>query len=79
MSKQMRAFPTGDNRHPEPTDGITLRDWFAGMALDAVLTNTENILPRGERRPRDEHDAAWMAYAIANAMIKARGENNEQS
>lgn len=49
--------------------GMSLRDWFAGMALAGM----------GERQPFAYHDAnvpmakAQYAYAMADAMLEARG------
>lgn len=50
--------------------GMSLRDWFAGMALQGYLAmhaDTETDAPKPER-------AAKSAYAIADAMLKAREE-----
>ena len=65
----MKAFPTlKDNGHITTQDGMDLRDWFAGMALQS-LTN-------------DIFDPEWsifeqadMAYAIADAMMEARKDD----
>lgn len=46
---------------------IDLRDWFAGMAMQALLPDVSN--------PPDEHwkyGVALDAYAMADAMLKAR-------
>jgi len=53
---------------PIPADaecsGMTLRDWFAGLALQALLAN-----------PGDgEFDIATVAYEHADAMLEARDE-----
>ena len=45
-----------------PTDGMTLRDWFAGQALTAVTMKCE-IRPK---------DLARISYEIADAMLEAR-------
>lgn len=43
--------------------GMSLRDWFAGMALQGLLANMNNAL----------HDSwARDAYNMADAMLKAR-------
>lgn len=47
--------------------GMTLRDWFAGMAMQALLPDVSN--------PPDEHwkyGVALDAYAMADTMLKAR-------
>lgn len=46
----------------EPT-GMSLRDWFAGMALPAIIN-------RGKHHSFDE--AVASAYEYANTMIKER-------
>ncbi len=43
--------------------GMTLRDWFAGMALQAMLSDWVF----GENEPQ-----AQVAYKMADAMIEAR-------
>jgi hypothetical protein len=47
-------------------EGMTLRDYFAAKAMQSILDQ------------KDAHDgrecdsAAWMAYRMADAMLKAR-------
>ena len=53
-AEQMRAY------------GMSLRDYFAGLALQGFLANKANPL-----RFNASDDAAW-AYAIADAMLAAR-------
>lgn len=62
------AFPTKGWKHPTsppgdilPESDMSLRDWFAGMAIAGILICSEN----------DEKLAAW-AYNLANAMIAER-------
>lgn len=43
---------------------MTLRDWFAGMALQGMLA--------GKVPPMDHYDAAGDSYAIADEMIEQR-------
>lgn len=31
------AFPTANPHHPQPSDGMSLRAWFAGQALAGML------------------------------------------
>jgi hypothetical protein len=58
------AFPTGD-QHNDP--GMTLRDWFAGMALQGILASHPH---RSTKDPGD--DTAHEACAWADRMIKER-------
>ena len=44
-------------------DGMTLRDWFAGQALNAIAARNT------DRTYRDDADEA---YSFADAMIAAR-------
>jgi len=58
-------------------DGMTLRDWFAGQALGAIVTATSN----GQHQPaRDERNLiegmAHDAYELADAMLAARKETD---
>jgi hypothetical protein len=46
-------------------DGMSLRDWFAGMAIQSCINNYWS-----EQCAAD--DAAMAAYQIADAMLKAR-------
>ena len=69
------AFP---NITPDmPVDGgpgMSLRDWFAGMAMQGMLSNS---LMRISSNP----EAALTAYSIADAMIvqRERGEEGVRS
>lgn len=68
------AFPGAQSFHhldtggmsTRHTDGMTLRDWFAGQALPALL----------EWHPADlrVEQAPAKAYRIADAMLAARKE-----
>lgn len=47
--------------------GMSLREWFAGRAMQALVAN--NV------RPRDSYETmAKGAYAMADAMIAERGK-----
>lgn len=61
------AFPTpgGDDYHPLP--GMTLRDYFAAKAMQALIN------PNGE--PLDRlTEVPEYAYEIADAMLAARSQ-----
>ena len=50
-------------------DGMSLRDWFAGMALQGLLSHSCNKdIPIWKAK-----DAVVRAYEMADAMIKERG------
>jgi hypothetical protein len=57
-------IPDGDEWETVSVDGMTLRDWFAGMALPAAI--------REAGRERSIGDVVDFAYRIANAMIEER-------
>ncbi len=59
------AFPLHPEVRPDMDPkrcGMTLRDWFAGLAMQALLTR---IQMSGAERARD-------AYIVADAMLEAR-------
>lgn len=76
------AFPNEHHKyHPgtpdydgywEASPGMTLRDWFAGMALQGILGG--NRSPTGDRFVGMSHGDAIAAtcYELADAMLKAR-------
>jgi hypothetical protein len=66
----MKAFPT---RNEE--EGMDLRDYFAAKAMQGMLANKGVIYNKNA----DENDksGAERAYKIADAMMKAREENND--
>jgi len=58
------AFPNeGFNGWGEPFKGMTLRDYFAAKAMQSILY--EGL---------DDKETAKSAYALADEMIKARGQ-----
>ncbi len=48
--------------------GMSLRDWFAGMALQGFVRGKENPLSYGE----NISTLALLAYSMADAMLKER-------
>jgi hypothetical protein len=65
------AFPNeGFNGWGEPEKGMTLRDYFAAKAMQAVITGyaTQNKV--------DSYSDYWagFAYEMADAMLRAREE-----
>ena len=55
--------------------GMSLRDWFAGQALNAVITRP-NSIEDFEEIPEYVTAFVKAAYEIADAMIAAREDNN---
>lgn len=59
------AFPTENAYMVSTQQGMTLRDYFAGRAMQGMLCENSGI-----RYPTDE--LANFAYAVADAMMKER-------
>lgn len=67
----------GKWRKTEKFNGMTLREWYAGVALQGMLAHSRH---GHGYHPRDEsmhwHDAiAEEAYEIADAMLKERNKD----
>lgn len=63
------AFPfAAEYGHPAATGGMTLRDWFAGQALNVI----GGMYASGEIEVSDNHHVANMAYSLADAMLAER-------
>lgn len=57
-----KVFP---NRGDGPAyDGMSLRDWFAGRAMQAMIRRTDEV--------SQVEAVVVMAYAVADAMLEAR-------
>lgn len=59
------AFPMPSESHPK--DGMSLRDYFAAKAMNGLLAQS-----MGTALGSDPKFAADYAYAVADAMLKAR-------
>lgn len=55
------AFPLGSGGGWR-NEGMTLRDWFAGLAMQAIIQNDRSIYESASAR----------AYSVADAMIAER-------
>ena len=60
----IKAFP---NPHFRDDGGMDLRDWFAGLAMQGLLTTKQFGLNRS---------TAQHAYCMADEMMKAREQND---
>ncbi len=69
------AFPVWElngKGKPEMTGfGMTLRDYFAAKAMQSILDQKD------AHDGREYDSAAWMAYRMADAMLKAREASND--
>jgi hypothetical protein len=60
------AFPTGTGVTPYQS-GMTLRDYFAAKAMQAVISNLEEAFS-----PEEFNELSEVFYQMADAMLKAR-------
>ena len=76
--KDTPAFPTGiiaDDKGKiiGGSNGMTLRDYFAGRAMQALIRFEDKSLPYESRNTKDFDDrVSYQAYRYADAMMKAR-------
>ena len=60
--------------HQVVLTGMSLRDYFAGQVISAIFTDDyANDIEDGEAK-RAVEAAANLAYLVADAMLKARGQ-----
>jgi len=59
----MKAFP---NPHRTDELGMTLRDYFAAKAMQAILAQMDVC------NGKELTNSAWISYQMADAMMKAR-------
>lgn len=57
---------------PREMNGMSLRDWFAGQIMPALITGAMAISTTGKNVIQDNEDAADLAYIAADALIKRR-------
>lgn len=66
--------------HSAEVRGMSLRDWFAGMAIQGLLANPggpiqESVMDGGNWGNCTPMQVAQQAYGVADAMLEARGQN----
>lgn len=70
------AFPqpaTADGHRTNASPGMTLRDYFAAMAMSAIVSNPRRLGAAASKSGRGSAEfAAAAAYSHADAMIVAR-------
>lgn len=82
-TKQYRVDVSGLNQEQrmEPETSITLRDYFAGQALQAIISKLPVIDQEGVfgepvlDKVKYNRDIAISSYAIADAMMKEKNVN----
>jgi hypothetical protein len=77
------AFPVPENvawdeHHNTAVAGMSLRDWFAGQAMKSLILDAwyqdQPSEPMGKCSPPIARDA----YTMADAMLRAREETNDE-
>lgn len=73
------AFPTVSASVHLPHHGMTLRDWFAGMALQGLLANPggpiqANGMSGWSFTNCEDNDVAKLTWILADAMLAARSQ-----
>ena len=74
------AFPYVeiDSRHGTRVEcGMSLRDWFAGQAISGLVSLGKNLETENASCDTQSDVASDQAYAIADAMMKARTRSGE--
>ena len=70
------AFPVyfGENYEPSFEEGMSLRDYFAAKAMQAIISKKPFGVYKTfeERDKREDLSVAYGAYFYADAMLKAR-------
>ena len=62
------AFPVPNDANTNGQEGMSLRDWFAGHALEGYMSILDS-----RNNPDYQEDATFM-YQLADAMLIARKE-----
>jgi len=62
-------FPIKDDGWNPGTNGITRRDWLAGLAMQGLMSMERMPTMKGGDPIKGEGDIAIVAYTFADAMI----------
>lgn len=71
------AFPVLESEAwGEPTRGMSLRDWFAGQAIQGLMANNDFLLRVDQELPNmsTREAIACYAYGVADCALAAREE-----
>ena len=72
FTRQADGQPMTAGEFFEGGNGMTLRDWFAGMALQGMFSNSSIIDTFSAHKTMSDE-----AYKVADAMIKARTQKGD--
>lgn len=61
------AFPINHPHCPDPSTGMTLRQWYAGMAMQGVIASGTVT---GNDFNETSKEVSGFAFGVADAMIK---------
>lgn len=61
--------------HPSAYQGMSIRDWFAGMALQGILASPRTPVNKSGEASGDSETIAYLSYVMADAMLKERERN----
>ena len=69
-----KAFPVSYTSDHDFNEGMTLRDYFAAKAMQALLSNSDAAvqIERGRTVSEARERLSAIAYVTADAMLKAR-------
>ena len=79
MEKTMKndggpAFPMQENESTVACEGMSLCDWFAGMAMQADISTRQRFMDTASKK-----ECAKEAYEVACAMIAEREKSQDSS
>jgi len=75
IASGMEVYSQGESQRLFAVGGLTMRDWFAGMAMQGYLAGRSNIKAENPMN-FERHRAAKDCYNYADAMLAARKERS---
>ena len=75
-TNDIQAFPIVETKNIESLNlGMTLRDYFAGLAMQAMISNPQ--IKRPDESIKDFELFSKRAFRYADAMLEERSSENE--
>lgn len=68
----VQPFTTNSHEWSDGSEGMSLRDWFAGQALIGSVLEDDRAEEIGKDGQTFAQISAWRAYRFADAMLEAR-------
>jgi len=75
-----QAFPTDKDTWDSGFGGMSLRDYYAGQAMQGILSSPSKFILNGKTISGDDHaenPISTAAYGIADAMISRKRETEK--